>query len=123
MKTVYTDNNATTMVASEVVEIMTPYFTEYYGNPSSMHTFGGRVAAKIDTARQQVADLIGAEPGEIVFTSCGTESDNAAIWGILRANPHKRHVVTTRVEHPAVYNLCKYLAKKWLSSDGAGSKQ
>ncbi|MDR4506665.1 MAG: cysteine desulfurase NifS [Candidatus Brocadiaceae bacterium] len=111
MKTVYTDNNATTMVASEVVEIMTPYFTEYYGNPSSMHTFGGRVAAKIDTARQQVADLIGAEPGEIVFTSCGTESDNAAIWGILRANPHKRHVVTTRVEHPAVYNLCKYLAK------------
>ena len=111
MKVVYTDNNATTMVAPEVVEAMLPYFREYYGNPSSMHTFGGQVAKKIDTARQQVAELIGANPEEIVFTSCGTESDNAAIWGILRANPHKRHIVTSRVEHPAVYNLCKYLAQ------------
>ncbi len=111
MKIVYTDNNATTMVAPEVVEAMLPYFREYYGNPSSMHTFGGQVARKIDIARQQVADLIGASPEEIVFTSCGTESDNAAITGILRANPHKRHIVTSRVEHPAVYNLCKYLAQ------------
>lgn len=110
MKVVYADNNATTKVAPEVVEAMLAYFTEYYGNPSSMHTFGGQVAKKIDVARQQVADLIGADPGEIVFTSCGTESDNAAIWGILHANPHKRHIVTTRVEHPAVYNLGKYLA-------------
>ena len=111
MKVVYADNNATTMVAPEVVEAMLPYFTQYYGNPSSMHTFGGQVAKKIDIARQQVAELIGADPTEIVFTSCGTESDNAAIWGILRANPHKRHIVTSRVEHPAVYNLCKYLSQ------------
>ncbi|MCF6158184.1 MAG: cysteine desulfurase NifS [wastewater metagenome] len=111
MRVVYVDNNATTMVAPEVVEAMMPYFTEYYGNPSSMHTFGGQVAKKIDTARQQVADLVKADPSEIVFTSCGTESDNAAIWGILRANPQKRHIVTTRVEHPAVYNLCKYLVQ------------
>ena len=87
MKVVYTDNNATTMVAPEVVEAMLPYFTEHYGNPSSMHSFGGQVAKKIDIARQQVADILGADPSEIVFTSCGTESDNAAIWGILRANP------------------------------------
>ena len=111
MKVVYTDNNATTKVAPEVVEAMLPYFTEYYGNPSSMHSFGGQVAKKIDIARQQVADILGGDPSEIVFTSCGTESDNAAIWGILRANPHKRHIVTSRVEHPAVYNLCKYLAQ------------
>ncbi len=111
MKVVYTDNNATTMVAPEVVEAMLPYFTQYYGNPSSMHTFGGQVARNIEIARQQVADILGADPSEIVFTSCGTESDNAAIWGILRANPHKRHIVTSRVEHPAVYNLGKYLAQ------------
>lgn len=111
MKFVYADNNATTMVAPEVVETMLPYFTEYYGNPSSMHTFGGQVAKKIDSARQQVAELIGADPGEVIFTSCGTESDNAAILGILKANPHKRHIVTSRVEHSAVYNLCKYLAQ------------
>lgn len=111
MKFVYADNNATTMVAPEVVETMLPYFTEYYGNPSSMHTFGGQVAKKIDSARQQVAELIGADPGEVMFTSCGTESDNAAILGILKANPHKRHIVTSRVEHSAVYNLCKYLAQ------------
>ncbi len=111
MKVVYADNNATTKVAPEVLEAMMPYFSEYYGNPSSMHTFGGQVAKKVDMARQQVADLIGSDPSEIVFTSCGTESDNAAIWGILRANPHKRHIVTSRVEHPAVYNLCKYLAQ------------
>ena len=111
MKVVYTDNNATTKVATEVVDAMTPYFTEYYGNPSSMHTFGGQVAKKIDFARQQIAELIGANPDEIVFTSCGTESDNTAIWGVLRANPHKRHIVTSRVEHPAIYNLCKYLAQ------------
>ena len=111
MRIVYADNNATTKVAPEVVEVMLPYFTEYYGNPSSMHTFGGQVAKKIDNARQQVSDILGADPAEVLFTSCGTESNNAAIWGILRANPQKRHIVTSRVEHPAVYNLCKYLAQ------------
>ncbi len=111
MKVVYADNNASTRVAPEVTEAMMPYFGEYYGNPSSMHSFGGQVAKKLDVARQQVADILGADPSEIVFTSSGTESDNAAIWGALRAHPHKKHVVTSRVEHPAVYNLCKYLAQ------------
>lgn len=111
MKVVYADNNATTKVAPEVLEEMLPFFSEYYGNPSSMHIFGGQVAKKIDKARQQVADLIGAGPEEILFTSCGTESDNTAILGILRANPGKKHIVTSRVEHPAVYNLCTYLTQ------------
>ncbi|MCF6147819.1 MAG: cysteine desulfurase NifS [Candidatus Kuenenia sp.] len=111
MKVIYADNNATTRVAPEVLEEMLPFFSEYYGNPSSMHVFGGQVAKKIDNARQQVADIIGAEPEEIVFTSCGTESDNTAIMGVLRANPGKKHIVTSRVEHPAVYNLCTYLAQ------------
>ncbi len=83
MKTVYVDNNATTMVAPEVVEAMLPYFSELYGNASSMHFFGGQVQKKVNEARDKVADLIGADPTEIVFTSCGTESDNAAIRGVL----------------------------------------
>ena len=112
MKTVYVDNNATTKVAPEVLEAMLPYFTEYYGNPSSMHFFGGQVQKKINEAREQVADLLGAEPSEIVFTSCGTESDNAAIFGTLDSYPERRHFVTTRVEHPAVGNVSTYLARK-----------
>jgi cysteine desulfurase len=79
MKTIYVDNNATTKVAPEVVEEMTPYFSELYGNPSSMHFFGGQVQRKVEEARERVASLIGARPQEIIFTSCGTESDNAAI--------------------------------------------
>lgn len=112
MKTVYVDNNATTKVAPEVVEAMLPYFTEYYGNPSSMHFFGGQVQKKINEAREKVADLLGAEPSEIVFTSCGTESDNAAIFGTLDSYPERRHFVTTRVEHPAIGNVSTYLARK-----------
>ena len=99
MKTVYVDNNATTKVAPEVLEVMLPYFSEYYGNPSSMHFFGGQVQKKVDEARAKVADFLGAEPSEIVFTSCGTESDNAAILGTLDSYPEKRHLITTRVEH------------------------
>jgi cysteine desulfurase len=106
------DNNATTQTAPEVVEAMVPFFSQWYGNPSSMHTFGGKVAHDLDQARAQVADLIGADPQEIVFTSCGTESDNAAIWGTLYSYPAKRHIVTTRVEHPAVLNLTHYLSKR-----------
>lgn len=112
MKTVYVDNNATTKVAPEVVEVMLPYFSELYGNPSSMHFFGGQVEKKVNEAREKVADLLGAEPSEIVFTSCGTESDNAAIFGTLDSHPEKRHFVTTRVEHPAIGNVCTYLARK-----------
>ncbi len=112
MKTVYVDNNATTKVAPEVVEVMKPYFSEFYGNPSSMHFFGGQVQKQVNEAREQVADFLGAEVSEIVFTSCGTESDNAAILGTLDSYPEKRHFVTTRVEHPAVGNVSTYLGRK-----------
>lgn len=112
MKTIYADNNATTKVAPEVVEAMLPYFSEYYGNPSSMHFFGGQVEKKVNEAREQVADFLGAEPSEIVFTSCGTESDNAAILGTLDSYPVKRHFITTRVEHPAIGNVASYLSRK-----------
>lgn len=110
MKVIYVDNNATTRVAPEVFEAMRPYLTEDYGNPSSMHTFGGRLHAHVERAREQVADLVGAsDPSEIIFTSCGTESDNAAIIGTLRSYPEKKHIITTKVEHPAVLSLCRYL--------------
>ncbi|MBM4322871.1 MAG: cysteine desulfurase NifS [Deltaproteobacteria bacterium] len=112
MKTVYVDNNATTQVAPEVLEAMLPYFSEFYGNPSSMHFFGGQVQKKINEAREKVADFLGAEPSEIVFTSCGTESDNAAIFGTLDSYPEKRHFITSRVEHPAVMNVSSYLNRK-----------
>jgi cysteine desulfurase len=112
VKTVYVDNNATTKVAPEVLEEMMPYFSEFYGNPSSMHFFGGQVQKKVNEAREKVADFLGAEPSEIVFTSCGTESDNAGILGTLDSYPEKRHLITTRVEHPAVGNVCTYLGRK-----------
>ncbi|MBI3039651.1 aminotransferase class V-fold PLP-dependent enzyme, partial [bacterium] len=108
---VYFDNNATTAVAPEVFEQMLPFFKELYGNPSSMHSFGGKVAQYIEKARESAAALINADPGEIVMTACGTESDNHAIRGILEAHPEKKHIVTTSVEHPAVLNLCKHLEK------------
>jgi cysteine desulfurase len=112
MRGVYVDNNATTRVTPEVLEEMLPYFCDLYGNPSSLHRFGGQVGEKVWEARERVADLLGAHPDEIVFTSCGTESDNAAILGTLASCPEKRHVVTTTVEHPAVLNLCRYLEGK-----------
>jgi cysteine desulfurase len=111
MNPLYFDNNATTRVAPEVVEAMLPYFTDFYGNPSSMHTFGGTVGRQINEARAKLAGLLGATPDEIVFTSCGTESDSTAITAALRSNPDKKHIITSRVEHPAVKNLCEYLAK------------
>jgi cysteine desulfurase len=111
MNVIYMDNNATTKVAPEVLEAMLPYFSEYYGNPSSMHSFGGDVAAKIREARENVATLIGAAPDEIVFTSCGTESDSTAIRAAIESYPDKRHIVTTRVEHPAIKNLYENLSK------------
>jgi cysteine desulfurase len=126
MKIVYVDNNATTRVAPEVMDAMLPFLKDMWGNPSSMHTFGGQVAKHIDRAREQVAALMGAQnPKEIVFTSCGTESDNAAIRSALATQPEKRHVVTTSVEHPAVLNLCQQLEKEgyevtFLSVDGEG---
>ncbi len=112
MKTVYVDNNATSPVAPEVFEAMEPFFHDLYGNPSSMHFKGGEAQKASMEAREKVADLIGASPDEIVFTSCGTESDNAAIQGTLESYPEKRHIISTRVEHPAVWTLCKHLEKK-----------
>lgn len=87
MKTIYLDNNATTAVAPEVREAMLPYLTDLYGNPSSMHTFGGQVGRAIEDAREKMASLLGAQPDEILFTSCGSESDNTAIWSALQTQP------------------------------------
>ncbi|MBI5634652.1 MAG: cysteine desulfurase NifS [Nitrospirae bacterium] len=112
MTTIYLDNNATTRPAPEVLEAMMPYLTEFYGNPSSMHTFGGQVRKRIEEARAQVAALINAEPEEILFTSCGTESDNTALLSAVETLPGKKHIITTRVEHPAVLNFCHYLGRK-----------
>ncbi len=109
---IYFDNNATTCVAPEVYEAMIPYLTEFYGNPSSIHRFGGQLAAKVEESRSQLADLIGAQPSEVIFTSCGTESDSAAILSALSICPKRRKIVTSKVEHPAVLNLCKDLERK-----------
>ena len=108
MKTIYLDNNATTAVAPEVRDAILPYLNELYGNPSSMHTFGGQVADAVETAREQMASLLGANPDEIIFTSCGSESDNAAIWSAIQTQPEKRHLITTRVEHPAVLSVMQH---------------
>ena len=106
---IYMDNNATTRMAPEVLDAMMPFLTDYYGNPSSMHNFGGQVGRVVADARAKVADLLGAEPEEITFTSCGTESDSTAILSALQSFPDKRHIVTTRVEHPAIKTLCDNL--------------
>ncbi|MCF7855751.1 MAG: cysteine desulfurase NifS [Candidatus Pacebacteria bacterium] len=109
---IYLDNNATTAVDPRVRDVMLPFLTELYGNPSSIHTFGGQVKKYIDRARGQVAHLIGADPSEIIFTSCGTESDNTAILSALESKPRRRKVVTTRVEHPAVLGMAKTLQQR-----------
>ncbi|WP_414579372.1 cysteine desulfurase NifS [Anabaena sp. CCY 9402-a] len=109
MSVIYLDNNATTKVDPDVVEAIMPYLTDYYGNPSSMHTFGGQLGKAVTKAREQVAALLGADESEIIFTSCGTEGDNASIRAALLAQPEKRHIITTQVEHPAVLNVCKQL--------------
>ncbi|MBN2232123.1 MAG: cysteine desulfurase NifS [Deltaproteobacteria bacterium] len=108
---IYVDNNATTGVAPEVLEAMLPFFSGRYGNPSSMHTFGGSVAPELATARAEVAALLGARADEIIFTSCGSESDSTAIHSALAANPDRRHIVISRVEHPAIRSLCHHLAR------------
>jgi cysteine desulfurase len=124
---IYLDNNATTRVAPEVFDAMRPYLTEHYGNPASVHALGRNMKAGVERARAQVAALLGAaDPSQIVFTSCGSESDNWAIRGVLELHPDKRHIVTTRVEHEAVRNLCALLEKRdyevtWLEVDGQGA--
>lgn len=111
-KVIYLDNNATTPVAPEVLAAMLPYLGEFYGNPSSMHTFGGQVAEAVEHAREKIADLLHCQPDEIIFTSSGTESDNSAFWSALQSQPEKRHIITTRVEHPAVLNVCKFYERQ-----------
>ncbi|MEW6078951.1 MAG: cysteine desulfurase NifS [Thermodesulfobacteriota bacterium] len=110
MTVIYMDNNATTAVAPEVLEVMLPFLRDHYGNPSSMHSFGGQVGRHIAEAREKVAALINASPEEIIFTSCGTESDNTAIRAAIASSPQKKHIITSRVEHPAIKNLCEHLA-------------
>lgn len=109
---IYLDYNATTPVLPEVLEAMIPYFTDHWGNPSSTYKFGYKIKKAIETAREQVADLIGAHPIEVLFTSCATESNNAAIHAALKANPSKRHIVTSAVEHSSVLNYCTALEKE-----------
>ncbi|MGH9972056.1 MAG: cysteine desulfurase NifS [Pyrinomonadaceae bacterium] len=123
---IYLDNNATTRVAPEVIAAMQPYLAEFYGNPSSAHSLGRQMKAALERAREQVAELIGAaDSSEIVFTSCGSEADNWAIRGVLEENPERKHIVTTRVEHEAVRNLCAQLERQgyevtWLEVDHNG---
>ncbi len=113
MGDVYLDNNATTMVDPAVVEAMLPFFTEQFGNPSSMHSFGNKVGLALKQARKQIQALLGAEhDSEIIFTSCGTESDSTAILSALKAQPERKEIITTVVEHPAVLNLCEHLEKE-----------
>ncbi len=111
MNSIYVDNNATTKVDPKVLDAILPYFSELYGNPSSMHSFGGSNGQKIRQAREKLAALINALPDEIVFTSCGTESDNTAIMAAVNSLPEKKHIITTRVEHPAVKNMFEHLAQ------------
>ena len=109
---IYLDHNSTTPVLPEVLEAMLPYFTDQGGNPSSTYRFGAKLKGVLETARAQVAELIGASPREIIFTSCGTESNNAALNAALEANPGKRHIVTSAVEHSSVLNYCKVMEKR-----------
>lgn len=108
MRTIYLDNNATTAVAPEVRDAILPYLSDLYGNPSSMHSFGGQVAEAMENARLSLANLLGAHPDEILFTSCGSESDSSAIWTALQTQSEKRHIITTRVEHPAVLTVIQH---------------
>ncbi|MBV8486927.1 MAG: cysteine desulfurase NifS [Planctomycetaceae bacterium] len=118
MADIYLDNNATTLVDPLVVDAMLPFFTEQFGNPSSMHSFGDQVGKALKNARIQVAELLGAaHDSEIVFTSCGTESDSTAILSALKSQPDRRELITTAVEHPAILNLCEHLEKQ-LGDDG-----
>ena len=124
---IYFDNNATTQIAPEVFEAMRPFLEASFGNPSAAYLMGRFAHDAVSSARSDVAELLGANtPSEIAFTSCGTESDNWAILGALEANPDKRHIITTQIEHDAIRKLCENLEKKnyrvtWLEVDEQGS--
>ena len=120
MKVIYLDNNATTRTLPEVLEKMAPYFTDSYGNASSIHTFGGSNKHAIEKARGQVAALLNAKPEEIIFTSGGTEGDSTAIFSAVNSYPNKKHIITSAVEHPAVLEVCKFLASRGYRLDIIG---
>src|SRR5213075_16789 len=124
-KIIYLDNNATTAIDPAVLEAMRPFLEKYFANPSSGYRFAAQVREAIEQAREQVAGLLGCEPGEILFTSCGTESTNAAIHSALLMDRDRQHIVTTRVEHSATLKTCELLAKRgyeitWLGVDSDG---
>jgi cysteine sulfinate desulfinase/cysteine desulfurase-like protein len=118
---IYLDHNATTPILPEVLDAMMPYLTTEWGNPSSAYKFGAKLKSVIETAREQVAELIGAHSMDVIFTSCATESNNAAIAAALKANPAKLHIVTSQVEHSSVLNYCMALEKQ--SQDSPPSTQ
>jgi cysteine desulfurase len=109
---IYLDYNATTPVLPEVLEAMMPYLTSEWGNPSSTYKFGSKLKTVMEKARAQVADLVGAHATEIIFPSCATESNNAAIHAALKANPSRKHIITSMVEHSSMLNYCMAL-KRW----------
>src|ERR1700729_2808124 len=122
---IYFDNNATTQIDPEVLQLMLPYLQDQYGNPSSAYSFGKRAAKAINTAREQVAPLLRCEPSEILFTSCGTESNNSAIQSALMLDPDRKHLVTSKVEHSAIKKHAESLARRgyeitWLDVDSDG---
>jgi cysteine desulfurase len=122
------DNSSTTKVDAEVINTMLPYFTKYYGNPSSIHAFGRETRKAVDTSRTYVADLLGAKDDEIIFTAGGTESDNLAIKGVAYLNKNKigskgYNIITSAIEHPAVLETCKYLEKEGFKSKIFTSRQ
>ena len=119
---IYLDHNATTPILPEVLEAMMPYLTTEWGNPSSAYKFGAKLKSFIETAREQVAELIGAHQLDVIFTSCATESNNAAIAAALKANPAKRHIVTSQVEHSSVLNCCMALSSGEFTSPRGGVK-
>ena len=113
MKIKYFDNAATTQVNEEVLKEMLPYFSIDYGNPSSLYSIGRRAKRALEESRKKISNIIGCKPNEVYFTSCGTESDNLAIKGIAYANKEKgNHIITSKIEHPAVLNTCKELEKE-----------
>jgi cysteine desulfurase len=132
MKKIYLDHAATTPMASEVLEAMKPYFSEKFGNPGSLHSFGREAREGMENARKEIASFIGARPNEIIFTGVGTEADNLAIMGVVFSEnaafgkkDQKNHVITSKIEHPAVRETCKYLEKRgwkitWLDVDSEG---
>jgi cysteine desulfurase len=117
---IYLDHNATPPILPEVLDAMMPYLTTEWGNPSSAYKFGSKLKSVVETAPEHVAELIGASPRDVIFTSCATESNNTAIAAALKANPTKRHIVTSQVEHSSVLNYCMALERGGFTGSRSG---